>query len=147
MRLDLLSLGGALVDLILPVNFSLLRRFGLKKGHSLERLNLSHQEILNESVLRPLMISGGSANNVTKAAAGFGLKCAFVRKVGIDDLGFFFLKSILNFNILPLLCQESQKETGQTLVLLTPDGDRTMCPKLGASLEIKSSEVALYLKN
>jgi sugar/nucleoside kinase (ribokinase family) len=82
-------------------------------------------------------ISGGSAANSMAGAAALGLNAGFVGQVADDQLGEIFAHDMLalgvRFETPPL---KAPPPTGRCLILVTPDGQRTMntCP--GASHEL-----------
>jgi sugar/nucleoside kinase (ribokinase family) len=83
-------------------------------------------------------ISGGSAANSMAGAAALGLNAAFVGQVADDQLGEIFAHDMLalgvQFQTPPL---RPPPPTGRCLILVTPDGQRTMntCP--GASHQLR----------
>ena len=87
-------------------------------------------------------ISGGSAANSMAGAAALGLDAAFVGQVADDQLGAIFAHDMLalgvRFETPPIA---APPPTGRCLILVTPDGQRTMntCP--AASHELTPAAV------
>lgn len=147
MSLDVLSIGGALVDLVFAVDFDFIKKFKLKKGSPIERIPLNYLELSIELNKRPFISAGGSAANVCKTTAKLGLNSGFMGKIGRDNFGKFFNKAIQHQGVQTVLQQEVPKKTGRTYVFITPDGDRTMCPFFEANEEQESYEIQKSLKN
>lgn len=87
-------------------------------------------------------ISGGSCANTMAGIASFGGKAAFIGKVGRDDFGGIFAHDIkaagVAFETAP---SDSNTPTARSLILVTPDGERTMNTFLGVSPELGSGEI------
>jgi sugar/nucleoside kinase (ribokinase family) len=85
-------------------------------------------------------MSGGSAANSMAGVAAMGGKVAFIGQVAEDQLGMIFEHDMralgVDFDTPPLV---DGPPTGRCLILVTPDGQRTMntCP--GASHELNAS--------
>ncbi len=86
--------------------------------------------------------SGGSAANTMAGFASFGGKGGFIGKVADDDLGKIFQHDIksqgIQFDTQPLAMGA---KTGRCMILVTPDGQRTMNTFLGASVELSPHDV------
>jgi sugar/nucleoside kinase (ribokinase family) len=85
--------------------------------------------------------SGGSATNTIDAFAQFGIskfadfdgKAAYLTAVGNDENGNFYYSELENSKIKYKKNFIENSQTGICLVLITPDGERTMLTYLGAS--------------
>jgi sugar/nucleoside kinase (ribokinase family) len=86
--------------------------------------------------------SGGSAGNTIAGVASLGGKAAFIGKVAEDDLGQAYRHDLaaqgVHFATEPLAGDES---TGRCMILVTPDGERTMNTFLGASLKLTPNDI------
>lgn len=80
--------------------------------------------------------AGGSVANSCAVAAALGAKVAFLGKVGADEMGELFRSGIaaagVHYATPPLT---SPIPTARCLILVTPDGQRTMNTYLGACTE------------
>jgi sugar/nucleoside kinase (ribokinase family) len=107
--LDILAMGDALVDVIATCDDDFLQRFGLPKGA---------MQLLDEPQALALYDA-------------MGTQVAFVGQVAKDQLGTIFTHDMralgVRFDTPPLT---SGPPTGRCLILVTPDGERTMntCP-------------------
>jgi fructokinase len=86
--------------------------------------------------------SGGSAANTCAVAASLGAKVAFLGKVAADQLGTVFRHDItaagVHFPTPPL---QAGAPTARCLIMVTPDGQRTMNTFLGACVSFGESDV------
>jgi sugar/nucleoside kinase (ribokinase family) len=86
--------------------------------------------------------SGGSAANTCAVAAGLGAKVAYIGKVADDQLGAAFRHDIkavgVHFPTAPL---SGGAPTARCLILVTPDGQRTMNTFLGACVTLGEADV------
>ena len=87
-------------------------------------------------------MSGGSAANTCAGLASLGARTAFIGKVAGDQFGTVFAHDIRSIGVNYETPQShSQAPTARCLVLVTPDGERTMCTYLGASTELGNGEI------
>src|SRR5690606_22381916 len=86
--------------------------------------------------------SGGSAGNTIAGVASFGGKAAFMGKVADDKLGEVFAHDMraigARFENAPLV---GGPATAVSMINVTPDGQRTMCTYLGASVQFTDADV------
>lgn len=89
-------------------------------------------------------VSGGSAANVAVGIASLGGHAAFVGRVADDEHGRIFRRQVrqigVSFETLPITGVDS--ETAHSLILVTPDGKRTMLTYLGCSTDLSIGPVA-----
>ena len=86
------------------------------------------------------MMSGGSAANTIFAIQAFGGKTAYACKVSNDFYGQHFTRDFVESGIfLRDSCIAQEGATGQCLVLVTPDAERTMATNLGVSADLNAS--------
>ena len=129
-NLDIVAIGDAIVDVIATCDDSFLDAHRLPKG-GMQLLTASEADELYAAMGPAREISGGSAANSMAGAAALGLKVGFVGQVADDQLGAIFAHDMLalgvRFETPPL---EPPPPTGRCLILVTPDGQRTMntCP-------------------
>src|SRR3546814_12098500 len=79
-------------------------------------------------------VSGGSAANTLAGMAALGERCAFIGQVADDQLGHVFTHDLRALGVAyetPALKEGAP--TARCLLLVTPDGQRTMNTFLGAS--------------
>ena len=81
-------------------------------------------------------ISGGSAANTIAGLAALGARTAYVGKVKDDQLGAIFAHDLRAQGAdyaTPLAPKDHPHETGRCMVLVSPDGERSMNTYLGVS--------------
>lgn len=134
--LDIVAIGDALVDVITTADDDFISERGLPKG-GMQLLTVEQADDLYAAMGTAREISGGSAANSMASAASLGLDVAFVGQIADDQLGDIFSHDMValgvRFETRPLV---SPPPTGRCLIIVTPDGQRTMntCP--GASHEL-----------
>jgi sugar/nucleoside kinase (ribokinase family) len=86
--------------------------------------------------------SGGSAANTIAGVASLGARGHYVGKVAADPLGEIFAHDIraigAHYDTQPLA---DGPATARCLINVTPDGERTMCTYLGASIRLTPADV------
>ncbi len=141
--IDLIGLGNAIVDIIVKVDDQFLEKNNLKKG-SMNLVNSKESELLltNCNVIKQL--SGGSSANTVVCLAELGNNVQFIGRVKNDPLGKFFSSDIKKsktiFNTNPT---KEGKSTAHSIILITPDAQRTMCTYLGASVDFEPKDLDL----
>jgi sugar/nucleoside kinase (ribokinase family) len=111
----------------------------------------------SENILKDLghlkwkLSPGGSAANMLSGASALGNRVAFLGVVGKDKFGRSYESRMEKEGIVSRLSFHDSAMTGHAIILVTPDGERTMATHLGAALnfskdhlkedEIKSSRI------
>jgi len=86
--------------------------------------------------------SGGSAANTCAVAAGLGARVAYLGKVAEDQLGTVFAHDIRAAGVhFPSARLRGGAPTARCLILVTPDGQRTMNTFLGACVSLNQADV------
>lgn len=130
---DVVGLGNAIVDILAEIDEATLTRLNIHKG-TMTLVDLDQARDISEKLPAVTMISGGSAANTLAGIASLGGRGAFVGKVMQDDVGQFFAKDIRAQGIeFTTSAAEEGPETSKSLILVTPDAQRSMCTYLGAS--------------
>jgi len=136
-----LGLGNALTDVLLQVSEDELRELGLPKG-SMNLINMEQAEEIQRHFIsvRTRMVAGGSASNTITTITQLGGKAAFIGKIGNDEVGDFYREDLIKNGVKPLLLQ-SEKMSGCSIVLITPDGERTFATYLGAAADMHADDI------
>lgn len=133
------GLGNALVDKEMPVNDDLLKTLGVEKGVMTLTDSVRHQE-LSEALAAAVCHRGcgGSAANTMIALAQFGARAFYSCKVANDDSGKLFLQELHDLGIDSNLESGNLPSgiTGECLVLVTDDAQRTMNTHLGITASL-----------
>lgn len=145
--LDVLAVGHAIMDRIGFVDDAVLTGSGLVKGSM--RLACEAAELAVEGVGAPQwQWAAGSAANTAAGLALLGSDAGFVGRVGDDALGAAFVADMKGLGVEvhpPSPSGVRGEPTGQCLVLVTPDGERTMVTYLGASTSLSSADLPVDL--
>jgi sugar/nucleoside kinase (ribokinase family) len=138
---DVAAIGNALVDVIAPAEDAFLVANGLAKG-AMTLIDESRAHDLYGRMAPGSEISGGSAGNTIAGVASLGGRAAYVGKVANDQLGEFFIHDTRAIGVhFQTRTLDSGAATGRCLINVTPDGERTMCTFLGASIELTAADV------
>ncbi|MDR3375388.1 MAG: adenosine kinase [Ancalomicrobiaceae bacterium] len=140
-RFDVLTIGNAIVDVIAPIEDDFLVAQALTKG-SMRLIDTDEAERLYGLMAAGVEISGGCAGNTAAGAASFGARTAFIGKVADDHLGHVFRHDIgaagVHFATAPLV---GGAPTARSMILVSPDGERTMNTFLGACQHLTSADI------
>jgi sugar/nucleoside kinase (ribokinase family) len=137
-RLDVLAIGDAVVDVIATADDSFLVKEGLVKG-SMRVLDAAGATRLYAHMSQARETSGGSAANTMAGVAAMGGRAGFVGQVATDQLGDIFTHDIRALGVEFLTPPISGGEpTGRCLILVTPDAQRTMNTFRGAAHQLSA---------
>jgi ribokinase len=85
---------------------------------------------------------GGSAANTAAWAASTGARVQFFGRVGADLPGREVETELLAQNVEACLARDPSAPTGTCIVMVGPDGERTMIPSAGANEHIDDTDLA-----
>jgi sugar/nucleoside kinase (ribokinase family) len=140
-RLDVLAIGDAIVDVISSAEDAFLADEGLVKG-SMRLIDAEEATRLYAHMGQARETSGGSAANTMAGIAALGGRAAFVGQVAGDQLGDIFAHDIralgVDYDTPPA---DVGVPTGRCLILVTPDGQRTMNTFPGASHHLSTAAI------
>ena len=131
---DITSVCNALMDVLIEVSDEDLGALGLTKGvmHLVD--SNRQQKVLDHFKHKPRVTElGGSAMNAIRTLARLGHKTVFAGMVNDDEFGRHIRDRMKTLGIKSYLGGHSNESTGTCLILITPDGERTMNTNLGAS--------------
>jgi sugar/nucleoside kinase (ribokinase family) len=139
--LDVVGIGNAIVDVLAHADDAFLDAQGLKKG-TMALLDAARAERLYARMGPAIEVSGGSAGNTAAGVASLGGKAAYIGKVRDDFLGAVFRHDMrgqgVRFDTPPAL---SGPATARSMILVTPDGQRTMSTYLGAAVALGPADI------
>ncbi len=140
-KVDLIGLGNAIVDIIVNIEDEFLEINNLEKG-SMNLIDSNESQALLKNCKVIKQISGGSSANTVVCLAKLGNKVQFIGRVKNDEFGDFFSSDIKKsktiFNTPPT---NEGASTAHSIILITPDAQRTMCTYLGASIEFEPKNI------
>ncbi len=150
----LFALGNALIDDEFQVTDALLAAHDLAKGqmHLIDADSLaSHRASLTELLAHSgndagRRLGGGSAANSAASYAGFGGEAHFCGRVANDAAGHWFTRDLARYGVATGRLPEARDDSthgisGQCLVLISDDAQRTMLTHLGVSAELREQDL------
>ena len=140
-QFDVLAIGNALVDVITAAEASFLDAHAMPKG-TMRLIAADDAERLYGIMGAGKEVSGGSAANTVAGIAAMGGRPAFVGRVAADQLGEVFAHDIRAAGVaFSTPAMVDGPPTGRCLIVVTPDGDRTMSTYLGACQELSEADI------
>lgn len=138
---DVVAIGNAIVDVLSKTADDFLNAHKLSKG-AMTLIEAEQADALYAKMGAGMEMSGGSAANTVAALSAMGGRAGYIGKVSNDQLGKVFRHDIqaagVAFNTAPL---QDGPATARSLILITPDAQRTMCTYLGACVWIAPSDL------
>jgi sugar/nucleoside kinase (ribokinase family) len=138
---EVVTVGHAIVDVLAPVEDSVVAGFGLEKG-TMNLVDDERSARLYAALGPATAVSGGSAANTATGLASLGATVAFVGRVHDDELGRVFGNDIraagVDYRVPAAL---DGPGTGTSMIMVTPDAERTMCTSLGAGDLLEPADV------
>ncbi|MDJ0823981.1 MAG: adenosine kinase [Rhodobacter sp.] len=124
-----------MVDVLAHADDAFLTENGVEKG-IMQLIDMDRGVELYSKIGPAQEISGGSAANTIAGVAHLGGRTAYVGKVKDDQLGAIFAHDLRAQGAVyetALAPKEHPAETGRCIVLVTPDGERSMNTYLGVT--------------
>ncbi len=134
-KYQVVGIGNAMVDILSHINDDFLRDNGVEKG-IMQLIDMERAVELYDHMGPSQEVSGGSAANTIAGIAALGGRTAYVGKVKDDQLGAIFAHDLRAQGAIyetPLAAAVPGAETGRCMVLVTPDGERSLNTYLGWS--------------
>jgi sugar/nucleoside kinase (ribokinase family) len=142
-KFDVFGMCNALFDLQAEVGDDTLSELSLPKGGM---MLLSHEEqrAIVPRVYTQLVNTeaGGSGANTMIGVALLGGTACYTSRIGGDEHGRLYREGLAAKGVKPNL-GTGEGETGVSLILVTPDTERTMCTYLGEARELRPEDVRL----
>ena len=140
-RFEVLGIGNAIVDVMSRTTDDFLVENRLVKG-SMRLIDAAEAELLYQSIGPATESSGGSAANTVAGVASLGGSTAFVGKVGNDQLGAIFRNDLQALGVVfDTPSTEDGMPSARSIILITPDGERTMNTFLGAAQALGPQDI------
>lgn len=136
------GIGNPLIDIIVSVDEQDVIDLGIHKGTmaliSRERM----EELLQLSKHRKTTYScGGSCPNTIIALASLGVPATLAGKIGNDENGTIYRNRLVSLGVQDELVTTDKEMTGSTVILITPDSERSMNTFLGANRLYEEGDV------
>ena len=140
--LHAVTIGNAMVDIIASVDEEFLSKHNLTKA-SMMLVDNERSAFLRSQIAPNVMSSGGSVANTSHGLASLGGRAGFIGKIADDDLGRVFSNDLheagVSFFPAP---KDHGLPTGRCVIVVTPDGQRTMNTYLGAGAVLCPADVS-----
>ena len=140
-RLNVIGIGNAMVDAIIPSNQEEIEKNNLNRNS----MNLIGEELKNKLHSNyPIkeMVGGGSLGNSMFGITSFGGNGSFIGKIKEDKVGVFLQNDMVREGLkFPLGFTSPNMSTGCCTIFVEQDGTRTMCTFLGAGTLIGPEDI------
>lgn len=142
-KYQVVGIGNAMVDVLARAEDAFLAEAGVEKG-IMQLIDMDRAVDLYSRVGPAKEISGGSAANTIAGIAHLGGRTAYVGKVKDDQLGAIFAHDLraqgagYDTKMAP---KSEEAETGRCIVLVTPDGERSMNTYLGVTEFLSADDI------
>jgi fructokinase len=141
MNKKILGIGNAIVDVLAKVDDEFLIKRNFIKG-SMKLINKSEFEDLKKNIKIEKVVAGGSVANTMSGIAYLKGSPSFIGKINSDNFGEMYKKSLEDINVdFPYIQKKENLSTGASIILITPDSERTMCTYLGISSHLSESDI------
>lgn len=142
MNYDVIGIGNALVDIQVQVDDAFIKELNITKGG----MTLSDPQYQNEILDRlnehnQKISSGGSAANTIHGLGVLGGKCYYLGRVANDAYGKHYTQDMTACGVGFLGPGAESGLTGTSVILITPDSQRTMITHLGVSAVLHPNNV------
>jgi sugar/nucleoside kinase (ribokinase family) len=140
-KFDVIGIGNAIVDVLAHADDEFLAAESLTKG-TMTLIDAEEAKRLYQKIGPAVECSGGSAANTIAGLASLGGKGAFIGKVHDDKLGEVFRHDIRALGVaFDTAANDSGPPTATSMILVTPDAQRTMQTFLGACVDLGPDDI------
>ncbi|AQS87556.1 sugar kinase [Neoasaia chiangmaiensis NBRC 101099] len=140
--LDLLCIGNAIVDVLAEVSHDALASLGSPPG-GMTLIDAEQARSIEAGIMPSRVMGGGSAANTAVVARRLGASVGYLGKVADDAAGRHYAVDLrelgLTYPSAPVA--DADVPTARCIVLVTPDGQRTMHTYLGICTEFGPEDV------
>ena len=141
MNKKILGIGNAIVDVFAKVEDDFLIKRNFVKG-SMKLIDKSEFEDLKKNIKIEKIVAGGSVANTMSGIAHLKGNASFIGKINSDNFGEIYKKSLEDINVNFSYIQKNEDlSTGASIILITPDSERTMCTYLGISSHLSEGDI------
>ena len=138
----ILGIGNAIVDVLAKVNDEFLIKNNLVKG-SMKLIDKFEFESLQKNIKIEKVVAGGSVANTMAGISYLKGSPSFIGKINSDKFGDLYKKSLEDINVkFSYIKKDESLPTGASIILITPDSERTMCTYLGISSHLSAADIS-----
>jgi sugar/nucleoside kinase (ribokinase family) len=139
--IDVVGIGNAIVDVIAHADERFLAEESLSKG-AMTLIDAERADALYRRMGPAIESSGGSAGNTMAGIASLGGRGGYIGKVRDDLLGEVYRHDITAIGVrFDTPAAALGPGTARCLIMVTPDGQRTMATYLGACVELGPEDI------
>ncbi|MDX9689599.1 MAG: adenosine kinase [Proteobacteria bacterium] len=139
---DVCAVGNAIVDVIADSDETFLKLHGIAKG-CMQLVDEERSAYLYKEIGPAIEMSGGSAANTVAGIAALGGTPTYIGKVRDDQLGAIFRHDMQASGVyFPTKPATQGPSTARSIILVTPDSERSMNTYLGVSVELVSEDIS-----
>jgi sugar/nucleoside kinase (ribokinase family) len=139
--IDVVGIGNAIVDVIAHADERFIAAQGLAPG-AMTLIDAAGADALYRAIGPAIESSGGSAGNTMAGIASLGGAGGYIGKVRDDLLGTVFRHDITAIGVrFDTPAATAGPGTARCLILVTPDGQRTMATYLGACVDLGPEDI------
>lgn len=142
-QFHVVGIGNAMVDILTQAEDAFLTQTGIEKG-IMQLIDMPRAVDLYSRIGPAKEISGGSAANTIAGVAHLGGRTAYVGKVRDDQLGAIFAHDLRAQGAVyqtAFAPKDAPQETGRCIIVVTPDGERSMSTYLGVTEFLQPSDI------
>jgi fructokinase len=141
MNKKILGIGNAIIDIFVQVSDDYLKKNNLHKG-SMKLISEDEFNKLISSIKIKKIVAGGSAANTMAGISYLNGNSFFIGKINNDEFGNLYKKSLEDAKVTFLYLKKKENlSTGASIILITPDSERTMCTYLGVSSQLAADDI------
>jgi sugar/nucleoside kinase (ribokinase family) len=141
--IDLIGVGSPIMDLLATVPFEFLRDHVAGDQGGMVLVNDAEMSAILASLAdQPATSTGGSAANATLNATRLGLRTTYLGKLGNCDIATTYRDRFEALGIDSSRFKTGDVPNARSLILTTPDADRTMRTDLGAAMTLSPDEIS-----
>jgi len=138
---DVVAVGNAIIDIQQQVSESFLSEENIAKD-AMTLIDEARADHLTARLTESTPAAGGSAANTVTGVSSLGGRAGYIGKVADDELGARFTQEFraagVTFNTPP---RPAPPGTARSLIVITPDGHRSMNTYLGASTLLSPEDI------
>jgi sugar/nucleoside kinase (ribokinase family) len=139
--LDVVGIGNAIVDIFAHADDAFLAAHAMVKG-GMALIDEARAEAIYAAMGQGPEVSGGSAGNTIAGIASLGGRAGYIGKVRDDSLGKVFRHDITSAGVeFPTPAASDGPATARSMILVTPDAQRTMNTFLGACVNLGPADI------
>ena len=142
-KFDLIGVGSPIMDLLATVPFEFLQNHVAGEHGGMVLVNDEAMSAILASLENaPTTSTGGSAANATLNATRLGLTTTYLGKLGNCDVAATYRNRFSDLGIDTSRFKTGAVPNARSLILTTPDADRTMRTDLGAAMTLSPDEIS-----